>query len=58
MRVHGLRKKWVAAFVGVAVIGTFVTVAFGSLGVGFHPTTLVTGNFNDAVHLNSDWVKF
>ena len=52
------KTKWIAATVGVAVIGTFVTVALGSPGVGFHPTTLVTGNFNDAVHLNSDRVKF
>ena len=54
-----MRKKWVAVFVGVAVIGTFAAVAFGSMGVGFHPATpLVTANFADTVHLNSDRVKF
>jgi len=30
LRVLGSRKKWIAATVGVAVIGTFVTVALAS----------------------------
>ena len=58
MRVFRAKKKWTIATVGAAVIGTFVTVALGSPGVGFHPTTLVTGNFNETVHQNSDRVKF
>ena len=58
MRLFGLRKKWVAVFVGVAVIGTFAAVALGS---GFHlftSTPLVTANLDNTVHLNSDRVKF
>jgi len=53
-----LRKKWVAVFVGVAVIGTFAAVALGNTGTGFTQTPLVTANFADSVHLNSDRVKF
>ncbi len=60
MRVLRPRRKWTAAAVGVAVIGTFVTVALGShmpfLFVGDPP--LVTANFDETVHLNSDRVKF
>ena len=59
MRVLGSKKtKWAAATVGVAVIGTLVTVALGSPPSGFHPTTLVTANFKEKVHYNSDRVKF
>lgn len=47
-----------AAIVGVAVFGTLATVALGSAGVGFVPTTLVIGNLNNDVKLNSDRVKF
>jgi quercetin dioxygenase-like cupin family protein len=52
------KKKWVAATFGVAVIGTFVAVALGSPPFGFTPTTLVTADFDETVHLNSDRVKF
>ena len=58
MRVYGLRKKWVAAFVGVAVIATFAAVAFGSGSFLFTSTPLVTANLDNTVHLNSDRVKF
>ncbi len=60
MRVLGSKKKWAAATVGVAVIGTLATVALAShtpfLFVGDPP--LVTANFDETVHLNSDRVKF
>lgn len=58
LRVFRLRKKLSAAIVGVAVFGTLATVALGSAGVGFVPTTLVIGNLNNDVKLNSDRVKF
>jgi quercetin dioxygenase-like cupin family protein len=59
LRVLGSKKKWIAATVGVAAIGTFATVALAShTPVGFTPTTLVTANFDETVHLNSDRVKF
>lgn len=52
-------KKWAAATVAVAVLGTFAAaVALGSPGSGVAITTLVTANFDHAVHLNSDRVKF
>jgi quercetin dioxygenase-like cupin family protein len=57
LRVLRLRKKWGVAVVGVAAIGTFAAVALGSLGVGFTPTTLVTGNLADRIEANSDQVK-
>ena len=47
-----------AAIVGAAVFGAFAGVALGSAGVGFTPTTLVTGTLNNDVKLNSDRVKF
>jgi hypothetical protein len=52
------RKKWSAAIVGGAVIGTFVAVALGSAGLGFTPTTLVTASITSDVKLNSDRIKF
>ena len=52
------KKKWAAAIVGVAVIASFATVAIASPGSGFAPTNLVTANLNNAVHQNSDRVKF
>jgi len=58
MRVLRLRKKLSAAIVGAAVFGVFAGVALGSAGVGFAPTTLVTGNLNNDVKWNSDRVKF
>ena len=45
--------------VGVAVIGTLAAaVALGEPGSGVTPTNLVTANFDQTVHLNSDRVKF
>ena len=59
MPVLRLRKKWGAATIGVAVIATLATaVALGSPGSGNAITTLVTANFDQTVHLNSDRVKF
>ena len=58
MHVLRSKKKWAAATAGVAVIGTLAAVALGSPGSGFTPTNLVTANFNNDVHLNSDRVKF
>ena len=53
-----LRSKWGAATIGVAAIGTFAAVAFASSPSHFTATTLVTANFANDVHLNSDRVKF
>jgi quercetin dioxygenase-like cupin family protein len=60
LRVSGSKKKkWIAATVGVAVIGTFVTVALGShTPFNFTVTPLVTGNLANEVKLKSDGVKF
>jgi len=53
------KKKWIAATVGVAVIGTFVTVALAShTPFNFTTTPLVTGNLVDKVKLKSDGVVF
>ena len=60
LRALRSRKRWAAATVGVAVIGTLATVALASHApfgfVGEPP--LVTADFNQKVHLNSDRVKF
>jgi len=58
LRVLRSRKKWAAAIVGVAVIGTLAAVALGEPGSGVTPSNLVTANFDHTVHLNSDRVKF
>jgi hypothetical protein len=58
MRLFRSRKKWTAAIVGVAVIGTLAAVALGSASFGFAPETLVTGNLNRDVKCKSDRVKF
>jgi hypothetical protein len=58
MRLSRSRKKWLAAGVGVVVIGSLAGVAFASLGSGFTQTTIATGHFNESVHINSDRVKF
>jgi hypothetical protein len=52
------RKKWLAASVGVVVIGTLVAVALGSPGSGVTATNFVTANLDHTVSLNSDRVKF
>ena len=58
MRVLRSRKTWTAAVLGVAVIITVAAVALASPGEGITPTTLVTANFDETVHWNSDRVKF
>jgi hypothetical protein len=59
LRVFRSKKKLSAAIIGVAVIGTFAAVAFGSTGLNFFPETpLVTANFDNKVQQNSDRVKF
>ncbi len=59
MRVLGSKKKWIAATVGVAVIGTFVTVALAAhTPSNFTTTPLGTGTLVNDIHLNSDRVKF
>jgi quercetin dioxygenase-like cupin family protein len=61
LRVLGSKKrKWAAAAVGVVVMGTLATVALAShtpFGFVGEPP-LVTGNFDETVHQNSDRVKF
>ena len=58
VRVFRSKKKWAAATIGVVVIGTLAAVALGSPPSGVAITTLVTANFDETGHLNSDQVKF
>jgi quercetin dioxygenase-like cupin family protein len=58
LRLFRSKKKLSAAILGVAAVGVFAAVALGSLGSGFMPTTLVTGNLAKTVDLNSDGVTF
>jgi quercetin dioxygenase-like cupin family protein len=59
LRVLGSRKKWIAATVGVAVIGTFVTVALAShTPFNFTQEVKVTSTLAKKVKLNSDRIKF
>jgi quercetin dioxygenase-like cupin family protein len=59
LRVLGSKRKWIAATVGVAVIGTFVTMALGShTPFNFTTTPLATGDLANKVKLNSDRIKF
>jgi hypothetical protein len=59
LRLLRSKRKWAAATVGVAVIGTLAAaVALGSPGFGTVPTNFVTANFDHTVHVNSDRVKF
>ena len=59
MRVLRSAKKWIAATIGVAVIGTLAAaVALGNPGSNVAITTFVTANFDHTVQLNSDRVKF
>jgi quercetin dioxygenase-like cupin family protein len=58
LRVLRLRRKWVAAIVGVAVIGTSAAVALGSGSLFFTSTPIVTANLDNTVQLNSDRIKF
>jgi quercetin dioxygenase-like cupin family protein len=58
LRALRSKKRWVAATVGVAVIGTVTAAALGSASSGFHPQTLATGAFTETAHVNSDRVKF
>jgi hypothetical protein len=58
-RILRSTKKWTAATVGVAMIGTLVAaVALASPGSGTTSTNLVTANFDETVQWNSDRVKF
>jgi quercetin dioxygenase-like cupin family protein len=59
MRLLGSKKKWVAATIGVALIGTLVTVAVAShTPFNFTTTPLATGNLVNKVKANSDRIKF
>jgi hypothetical protein len=59
LRVLRSRRKWSAAFLGVAVIATFVTVALAShTPFNFTTTPLGTGTLTHKVKQNSDRVKF
>jgi len=59
LRALRSKMKWIAATVGVTVVGTLTAgVVLGSMGSGVTITTFVTANFDHAVHLNSDRVKF
>jgi hypothetical protein len=51
------RTPVVAAIGAVAMVGMLATMALGSSGDGTTSTTLVTANFDNVVHMNSDRVK-
>ena len=57
MRLFRSRKKWSAAILGAAAIGTFAAVALGSMAFDFTATTLVTGNLVDRVDVSHDGIK-
>jgi len=52
------RMHVVAATVALVGAGAFAPAALASPPSGFTPTTLVKADFDQAVHLNSDKVKF
>jgi quercetin dioxygenase-like cupin family protein len=52
-----LRKKSTVVIVGAVAVGATAAVALGSMGVGFTPTTLVTGNLATKIEANTDQVK-
>lgn len=58
LRIVGTRRKWIAGAVGVALIGVLAAVALASPGSGTTSTTLVTADFEETAHMNSDRVKF
>ena len=60
MRVLPTRKsKWLAATIGVVLlVGTAAGVAVASPPSGLTSMTFVTADLEQAVHLNSDKVKF
>ena len=51
-------KKWIAATLGVVLIGALAAVALGSPGSGTSSTNLVTADFAKTAQVNSDRVKF
>lgn len=59
MRVSRSKKRWIAAILSAAAIGTLAAVALGSppsLFVG--ETPLVTATIAEGLHWNSDRIKF
>jgi quercetin dioxygenase-like cupin family protein len=52
-----LRKKSSLMIVGAVAVGASAAVALGSVGVGFTPTTLVTGNLPTKVDANGGQVR-
>jgi quercetin dioxygenase-like cupin family protein len=58
LRVLRTRKrKWLAATIGVVLVGTAAAVAVASPGFGVTSTIFVTANLEQEVQLNSDKVK-
>ena len=59
LKMQRKHARLLTAIVGVAVVGTLAAVALGSPGFGNVTTLLVAkADLNDAVHLNSDRIKF
>jgi hypothetical protein len=59
LRVLPTRKsKWLAATIGLVLVGTAAGVAVASPPFGLTSTIFVTADLQQAVHLNSDKVKF
>jgi quercetin dioxygenase-like cupin family protein len=57
VRVFRSRKRLSVAIGGVVVAGTVAAVALASTGVGFTPTTLVTGNLVNSVDASTHQVR-
>lgn len=58
LRAVRAQRKWVAVTLGLVVAGTAATIALATPGSGVSTTTFVGADFTNAVHVNSDRVKF
>jgi quercetin dioxygenase-like cupin family protein len=59
LKIHRKHARLITAIGAIAAVGTFAAVALGSAGFGNPITVLVSrAEFNDAVHLNTDRIKF
>jgi quercetin dioxygenase-like cupin family protein len=57
LRALRFNRKWSVTVASAVAVGALAAVALGSAGVGFFPTTYVTGNLANRVQANSDQVK-
>jgi hypothetical protein len=57
LRASRFNRKWSVAVASAIAFGALAAVALGSVGIGFNPQNLATGNLADRVQANSDQVK-